>query len=237
MMVLRGTSGMPRVEDSCNIGKLAILATKMDGGGMTPEPGLRERKKAATRATLSRTAWSMMLEHGLDAVTPESVAAAADMAPRTFRYHFRCREEAILDELAQQNRTLADRLRARPPGEAVWDSMLLVLPGAVTEIVGDRAEFAKLMQAIVESPAMLAENLLVLDRGRVSLAAAIAERTGTDPRTDTYANLLAGAAVTAISTSITHWASAATDTALPGLIHDCLVRLRAGLPAPAPSSG
>jgi AcrR family transcriptional regulator len=202
---------------------------------MTPEPGLRERKKAATRAALSRTAWSMMLEQGLDAVTPESVAAAADMAPRTFRYHFRNREEAILDELAQQQLTLAARLRARPPGESVWDSLLRVLPQAVAEIAGDRAEFAKLMRAIVESPALLAENLLVLDRSRVSLAEAIAERTGTDTRADTYANLLAGAAITAISTSITHWAGAATGAALPDLIHDCLTRLRAGLPAPSPA--
>jgi AcrR family transcriptional regulator len=197
---------------------------------MTPEPGLRERKKAATRAALSRTAWSMMLEHGLDAVTPESVAAAADMAPRTFRYHFRSREEAILDELAQQNRNLADRVRARPRDEDIWDCLLRVLPPAVAEIVGDRAEFAKLMRVIVDSPAMLAENLLVLDRGRVALAAVIAERTGADPHTDTYPNLLAGAAVTAISTSITHWARAATDTPLPELIHGCLLRLRAGLP-------
>jgi AcrR family transcriptional regulator len=202
---------------------------------MTPEPGLRERKKAATRAALSRTAWSMMLEHGLDAVTPESVAAAADMAPRTFRYHFRSREEAILDELAQQQLTLAGRLRARPTGEPVWDSLLAVLPPAVAEIAGDRGEFAKLMRAIMESPAMLAENLLVLDRSRVWIAEVIAERTGTDPDADTYANLLAGAAVAAISTSITHWAKAATDTALPELIRDCLLRLRAGLPVTADS--
>jgi AcrR family transcriptional regulator len=199
---------------------------------MTSEPGLRERKKAATRAALSRAAWVMMLEHGLDAVTPESVAAAADMAPRTFRYHFRSREEAILDELAQQHLTLADRLRARPAGEPVWDSLLRVLPPAVAEIVGDRGEFAQVMQVIVESPAMLAENLRVLDRSRVALAEVIAERTGTDLHADTYASLLAGAAVAAISTSITHWTRAATGTALAELIHDCLTRLRAGLPVP-----
>src|SRR5690349_7940762 len=200
---MAGRAAAPRHQDSCNFGKLAIFAMKSEDDGMTAVPGLRERKKAATRAALSRTAWSMMLEHGLDAVTPESVAAAADMAPRTFRYHFRSREEAILDEVAQQHLTMAGRLRDRPAGEPVWDGLLAVLPGAVTEIVGDRGEFAKLMRTIKQSPAMLAENLLVLDRSRVSIAEAIAERTGTDPHADTYANLLAGAAVTAISTSIT----------------------------------
>jgi AcrR family transcriptional regulator len=192
------------------------------------QPGLRERKKAATRATLSRTAWSMMLEQGLDAVTPESVSAAADMAPRTFRYHFRNREEAILDELAQQHLTLADQIRARPEHEPVWDSLLEVLPRAVARMCVDRQVFATLIAVIGANPAMLAQNLVVLEHSRISLAQVIAERTGADPHASTAPNLLAGVAVTAISTSVAHWAQTA-GTDLAGVLTDCLTRLRAGL--------
>ncbi|MEV6301306.1 TetR/AcrR family transcriptional regulator [Actinoplanes sp. NPDC051861] len=194
------------------------------------QPGLRERKKAATRATLSRTAWSMMLEQGLDAVTPESVSAAADMAPRTFRYHFRNREEAILDELAQQHLTLADQIRARPAQEPTWDCLLAVLPPAVAQMCGDRTVFATLMRVISDNPAMLAQNLVVLEHSRLSLARAIGERTSTEVHAATFANLLAGAAVTAISTSVAHWAQSTTDTDLADLLTDCLTQLRRGLP-------
>lgn len=194
------------------------------------EPGLRERKKAATRAAMSRVAWSMMLQQGLAAVSPESVAAAADVAPRTFRYHFRSREEAILDGLAQQHAGLADLVRARPAGEPMWDSLLAVLPEAVVAMAGDRDEFATLLKVITGDPAMLAENLLVLERARQLLAAAIGERAGADPATDTYPGLLAGAAVTAISTAVVHWAQGPADVPLDRLIRDCLTRLRAGLP-------
>ncbi|MEU4560175.1 TetR family transcriptional regulator [Actinoplanes sp. NPDC023936] len=192
--------------------------------------GLRERKKAASRAAMSQAAWRMLLEHGLDAVTPESVAAAADMAPRTFRYHFRNREEAILDGLAQQHMALAARIRERPAGEPVWDSLRHVLPAAVTEMFGDRAEFAKLVAVIADSPAMLAANLLVLEQGRQLMAGAIGERIGRTPQTDVYPGLLAGVAGTAISIAVTHWARGDDDTPLGDLIRDCLDRLRAGLP-------
>ncbi|MFC4071978.1 TetR/AcrR family transcriptional regulator [Actinoplanes subglobosus] len=202
------------------------------------EPGLRERKKAATRAALSRTAWTMMLEQGLDAVTPESVAAAADMAPRTFRYHFRNREEAILDELAQQHTRLAGLLRESPADEPIWDCLHRVVPPAVAGFAGDRGDFAKLIAVIAANPSMLAQNLLMLENVRGLLATAIGERTGTDPHADPYPGLLAGAVTTAISLSVAHWATDSTTTPLPELVGDCLTRFRAGLPAPAaPETG
>jgi AcrR family transcriptional regulator len=192
------------------------------------EQGLRERKKAATRAAMSRTAWALMVERGRSAVSPESVAAAADVAPRTFRYHFRNCEEAILDGLAQQHTRLADLVRQRPAGEPVWDSLLEVLPPAVSAMAGDRGEFATLMEVIAENPDMLAENLLVLERSRHLLARAIGERLGADSAADPYPGLLAGAAVTAISTAIFHWVT--SESSLADLIRDYLTRLRAGLP-------
>ncbi|MDR6318621.1 TetR/AcrR family transcriptional regulator [Actinoplanes couchii] len=192
------------------------------------QPGLRERKKAATRAALSRAAWTMLLADGLESVTPESVSAAADMAPRTFRYHFRNREEAILDELAQQHLALADRIRERPPAEPIWDSLLAVLPPEVVRICGDRAVFATLLRVIGDDPAMLAQNLTVLEHSRISLARVIAERAG-GQHPGTYPNLLAGVAVTAISTAVTHWALDTTGTDLAAVLHDCLQKIREGL--------
>lgn len=55
---------------------------------MTLEVSLRERKKLATRAALSHAAWSLMVERGLEAATPEAIAEAADVSPRTFRNYF-----------------------------------------------------------------------------------------------------------------------------------------------------
>ena len=42
------------------------------------EPGLRERKKAKTRLSISQIATKMFIERGFEAVTVAEVAAAAD---------------------------------------------------------------------------------------------------------------------------------------------------------------
>jgi hypothetical protein len=87
-----------------------------------------------------------------------------------------------------------------------------------------------LMRAIRDNPPMLAQHLVVFERGRLVLAEAIAERTGTDAGRDLAPRLLASVAVAALRTSIELWAEADIDVSLPDLIRESLVRLRAGLP-------
>ncbi|GII22422.1 TetR family transcriptional regulator [Planosporangium mesophilum] len=195
--------------------------------------GLRERKKAATRAALSRAAWSLLLTQGLDAATPEAIAEAADVSPRTFRNYFSSREEAIVDELAQRYLSLADTIRTRPADEPVWDSLAAVLPSVVVEMAGDRDRLAVLMRVVRESPALRAQILLVTEHVSEVMTKIIADRTGTDAQRDLAPRLLAGTVGTALATSVDFWARSGTDIPLPDLVRDCLTQLRAGLPVGA----
>jgi AcrR family transcriptional regulator len=204
----------------------------------SPQPGLRERKKVATRAAISHAAWTLMLQHGVDAATPDAIAEAADVSPRTFRNYFSSREEAIVDELASRYATLADKIRARPDDESAWDSLTEVLPLAIVDIVGDRADFAVLIRVIEDSPALRAQLLLVTEHLTADLTQLVAERTGTDAARDLAPRLLASAVGAAVTTAVDFWASGHADASepasepasLPDLIRDCLAQLRAGLP-------
>jgi len=198
---------------------------------MTEHLSLRERKKQATREALSHAAWRLMLERGLSAVTPEAVAEAAEVSPRTFRNYFASREEAIIDGLVQRGGgSIPDEIRARPAGEPLWDSFMQVLPTAVTQLVGAREDLHLLMQVVNESPAMFAQHLVVFERSHTILTELIAERTGTDIRRDLAPRLLAAAVGMALRTSVEIWAEGDVDATLPDLIRQSLAQLRAGLP-------
>ena len=197
---------------------------------MTSEMSLRERKKHATRTALSHAAWSLMIEKGLDAATPETIAEAVDVSSRTFRNYFASREEAILDGLVRRAASLVDAIRARPADEPVWDSLTRILPDVLAGVIGDRDDAAVLMRAVRDNPAMQAQHLVTYQRTGQLLAEVIAERTGTDVERDLAPRLLAAAASLALRTSVELWVEGATGAALPDLVRESLAQLRAGLP-------
>jgi len=199
---------------------------------MTSEMGLRERKKQATRAALSQAAWSLMVEKGLDAATPEAIAEAADVSARTFRNYFASREEAILDWMMQRGMALAEAIRARPAGEPVWDSLIALLPEIVEGLIGPSRDMVVLMRMLKCEPGLMAQHLVVFERGHKAMEQVIAERSGANP--GALAPRLLGAAVAAVlKETIEIWATGDTDAPLSDLIRESLVLLRAGLPLDA----
>ncbi len=201
----------------------------VDHGGMTPQ-GLRERKKQATRAALSQAAWTLMLEQGLKAVSPESVAETVGISGRTFRNYFFSVEEAIVEATIRHVEPIADAVRARPAGESAWDALAAVLPDMVTTMVSSREDVATLSRAGRENPAVLAAHLTTLDRIARQLTEAIAERMGTDPEHDMSTRLLAAAAGVTMRTSLDVWSAGDGSTGLSDMVRAALAQLRAGVP-------
>jgi len=69
-----------------------------------PAPGLRERKKQRTRATLVDVAARLCAEQGYERTTVDQIAAAADISPRTFSRYFPNKEAvigALIEEIAE----------------------------------------------------------------------------------------------------------------------------------------
>ena len=61
-------------------------------------PGLRERKRLATRRAIQLAAIEIVRERGLDATTVDEIARVADISPRTFFNYFSSKEEAIIGD-------------------------------------------------------------------------------------------------------------------------------------------
>lgn len=62
------------------------------------EPGLRERKRRATRRAILLAAITVVREKGLEAATVDEIARIADVSPRTFFNYFSSKEEAIVGD-------------------------------------------------------------------------------------------------------------------------------------------
>ena len=60
------------------------------------EGGLRERKRAATRAAITAVARSLTAEHGLNGYTVEEVCERTGISRRTFFNYFPTKEDAII---------------------------------------------------------------------------------------------------------------------------------------------
>jgi AcrR family transcriptional regulator len=168
--------------------------------------GLRERKKLATRQALSSAALRLAIERGLENVTIEDITTEADVALRTFRNYFASKYEAVAAIGADRARRIGASLVRRPAGEPLWEA----LSYAVLEHYEgtDQAFSPQTMAAlgqVLQAPAMRGEYLKVNFEMQNALAAAIAERTGTDVEAGMFPQVLAGAVTAASQVAIRRW--------------------------------
>src|SRR5262245_26691482 len=155
--------------------------------------GLRERKKAATKAALSQAAVSLMLEHGLDAVRSDAIADAVGVAPRTFRNYFANKAEAVLFAMETVQNRYVETFMGRDPNEPVLDS-LEAAAIAVVEEAGYREHLAAATRLIALNPALVARRTASRDAASATLVDRVADRTDTDPDDDLYPRLVCRAA-------------------------------------------
>jgi AcrR family transcriptional regulator len=87
--------------------------------GRVTTPGLRERKKERTRATITRVALELFARDGFAATTVTAIAEAAEVSPRTVSTYFPHKEGIVFSAYDASIRRLAARLARRQPQETV----------------------------------------------------------------------------------------------------------------------
>ncbi len=95
------------------------------------QPGLRERKKARTRAAIRQHALRLFREKGYQQTTVEQIAAAAEVSPSTFFRYFPTKEDVVLQDdmdtrmmeaFARQPPELSPIAAVRAAMREAWDS-------------------------------------------------------------------------------------------------------------------
>ena len=162
----------------------------------SPTTGLRERKKARTRATLQETALRLFHEQGYEQTTVEQIAAAAEVSPSTFFRYFPTKEEVVLYDALDP--LLIEAFRAQPahmsPSAAMRAAMHHVFDTLTPEQVADQRERAALALRV---PALQNAWIAELLRNQRMVCELLAERTGHD-RDDFEIRVHAGALLGAL---------------------------------------
>jgi AcrR family transcriptional regulator len=189
--------------------------------------GLRERKKARTRAAIQAAALSLFEGQGYHTTTVDQIAAMAEVSPATFFRYFPTKEDVVLHD-RYDPLLIADFL-AQPselsPISALRRTMRSVLGGLPAEELARERQRAML---IISVPELRARALDQLASSLEPFTDAVAERTGRTPD-DSAVRALTGAV---IGVSISAMLAAADD---PGadyleLMDEGLAHLEAGLP-------
>jgi AcrR family transcriptional regulator len=193
---------------------------------LNDKPGLRERKKQATREALRIAALRLAVEKGWDQVRVEDIAAEAGVSTRTFNNYFAGKDEAFLATAYDRGARMQAALAARPADEPLWPAVIeAVIHGFATEAVDLRQA-----RRIRPTPSLAVEQLkaiVVIEHG---LAEGIARRIGADLEHDLYPRLLAAAVIGATRVAVEHWLRTETDLPFPPVLRDALERVAAGLP-------
>jgi AcrR family transcriptional regulator len=168
--------------------------------GQDEQPGLRERKKARTRASLREHALRLFREQGYQATTVEQIAAAAEVSPSTFFRYFPTKEDVVLQD--DMDTRMIEALEQQPPGLDPIPAMRAAIrqqsDSYSAEEVDVLTETAKLSMTVPEIRARAIDEFA---RAITGLSEALARRAGRPP--DDLAVRTAAGAVIGVVMSVT----------------------------------
>jgi AcrR family transcriptional regulator len=146
-------------------------------------PGLRERKKQRTRATLIDAAVQLCLTQGYERTTVEQISAVAEVSPRTFSRYFATKDAVIMTLLEDLVDCVAAELAGIPFSVPVFEALhrahtCVLRDVSKGDLAGLTTERIVLMLRIINStPALKAA---ATDFRPMPTVRALAERMGTE---------------------------------------------------------
>ncbi|WP_063813535.1 TetR/AcrR family transcriptional regulator [Nocardia anaemiae] len=183
----------------------------------------RRLRTLRSRAAMSRAAFDLLNERGLDSVAVEDIAERAGVTRRTFSRHFSSIEEAVLGEIDQDVHLFNEALCRRPAGE----SPLVAYRNALhdwlaAEHTGPRAaRLARrwaLFQRFEAEPTLAAGYQRIRLDGQRESVRIIAARLGVDPAVDRRPEAAVAAGTGLLIAALQAWGAGTDTDGLPDLI-------------------
>ncbi|MEO8830352.1 TetR family transcriptional regulator [Lapillicoccus sp.] len=163
-----------------------------------PVLGLRERKKAKTKAAIQDHALRLFKEQGYAQTTVEEIAAAAEVSPSTFFRYFATKDETVLTDLVD---TETFQMMIDAPEElSPIQALQYAVRRTFQEMPDDRLQLELTRNVLIQSVPELRKGMMAeITRPIELLTEAVAVRSGRavdDPDVRLYAGAAVGALMT-----------------------------------------
>ena len=164
---------------------------------------LRDRKKDRTRRAIQSAGLQLFAQNGFQATTIEEIAAAADVAPRTFFRYFPTKEEIVFWPAYRP--LLAELMAARPDDEpAVAALCHAIVDGLSAFYDQDRERVLERLKLAFRTPALQPRLRQEQAISASALAKVLAGRLHTSPE-DLEVRAVAAAVAAALWVAVEEW--------------------------------
>jgi len=192
-------------------------------------PGLRERKRLATRRAIQLAVLDLASDRGLDKTTVDEISRIADISPRTFFNYFATKEEALVgDGPSLPDAAFIERFVTAGPQESIAHGLGVMLTAATASSVDDHEMTYRRRAILRDHPQLFALRMASMKSFEADLAEVISRRlmadrpegASTPDRIASDAHLLAAVAFGTLRHAWSCWAD---DESL----HDLATRVTA----------
>ena len=167
--------------------------------------GLRERKKARTRADIVRAAYNQFRKNGFDKATIDAIAAEAGVARRTYFRYFESKEAVVFHGTQDRLAAFERLLEQADPAATGLDAVRSTCIAMAKTYMERRDELVEIQYLVRSSPELIAYEL-DLDTGfENAIKKAVAARSRKGPGSDFRSSVLAGALMGVIRATLRAW--------------------------------
>lgn len=197
---------------------------------------LRERKKAATRLQLMNVALRLFEAQGFDKTTVDEIAAAADVAPRTFFRYFPTKVDVLFADHPEEIEHIRETLATRAPDESVVDAVRRAVIDGIGKAVADPSRFLTRSRLVATVPAAHAHSRYLDSRFEDAIADAVAGDRSSGSARELEARVIARATWGAACAARDIWVASDAKTDPRTLVEDAFALLQHGLGTERPAT-
>ena len=194
---------------------------------------LRERKKAAIRAKVLEVAQLLFHRTGFATTTIDQICAEALISKRTFFRYFRDKESLVFPHREVRLTVFVAFLESNQDAENPFDVLRHATRLFGSEYHKNKERLRSQQSLIANSPPLLSREREIDQDWQLVIANAFSARAGHSPENDLWAQVLAGAIMGVVRSTMNFWFAHNCENDLTQLGLDALDYLERGFPSRA----